>query len=50
MHGLGQSRIYDSNLPLDTCIRVVYVVSLFKTGLVESISYSVLSEMLFCAV
>lgn len=27
MQGFGQSRIYDSSVPADTCISVVYVVS-----------------------
>lgn len=72
MQGFGQSRMYDSSFPSDTCISVVYVVScerggkksslkyytfnasmktrmekltLFRTGLVESTSYMVFSEM-----
>lgn len=32
MQGFGQSRIYDSSVPSDTCISVVYVVNCEEHG------------------
>lgn len=32
MQGFGQSRIYDSSVPSDTCISVVYVVNCEEDG------------------
>lgn len=32
MQGFGQSRMYDSSVPWDTCISVVYVVNCVEHG------------------